>query len=472
MTSPIDYAIDVQTPFQAALQGYQGGAAIRNDQQQQQQLQQQQAAQQQQQKLLQSLSDPNATANDYARVMSLIPAVAEPLQKAWSLRNEAQQQQHLSDLSQWGYAIKTGHPEIASDAMRALADAMDSKSGIPSPQSKALRINAQIVDEHPEFAAGKIQAMLIAHPDGKKLADTLAALGGEQRAQDMAPDAARKAKAEADIKEAEGAVAPQKNQQGLQSDLWNVANIKSQIEERAARMGFDINKFTTDTQLKLTEMNQKFGQLPEDARKIVNESTLTAASSEQAVQQYQELAGKIDTLGGRWGAGGSSSAGEWLSRVWGNEDAVSVLKREYTRIASQGVIKLLPPGPASDKDIANAKEGIPNANASTTAVASYLRGMAKLSAYDAVINNAKAEWAGVVQHLGRARNDIVIDGTKVPAGTTFNEFARTYLANKAEALNSAATVSNRGYMRFATPSNQPIPGALGTGTYGIPGARQ
>lgn len=451
---PINYSQDVATPFQALLQGYQGGAAIRNDQTQQQQQQAALALQKQQQLLLNDLAQKQrngtATADDFSSVMTQIPAVAEQLNKAWSVRNPAQQQAHAADLQQWGAAIQAGQPEVAVDAMNVRADAMEKQAGGPTQDSQALRVNAQTVQAHPELALGKIQAMLSVNPNGKQAADALAAFGAEKRAQDQAPAALRTANANATIKQAEAAVAPQAEAQKLQTGVWNNANIRSQIENRAAQLGLDKDKLTTDTQLKLTELNQKFGQLPDDARSLVNSSTLSAVSSEQQVQQYQQLAGQIDALGGSWGAG--STAHEWLKRATGSEDAVSALKREYTRMASQGVIKLLPPGPASDKDIANAKEGIPNANASPEVMASYLRGMSKLSAYDAVLNNAKAEWAGSVKHLGRTPADIIIDGVKVPAGTTFNEFARGYLVDKAKALDAASQVSTRGYMRFAQPA--------------------
>src|SRR6185295_1101197 len=118
MVSPIDYTQDVQTPFQSVLQGYAGGAQIRNDQQQQAAIAGQQAAAQQQQQLLSRLaSNPRATANDYAAVMTQIPSAAENLARAWTTKNTAQQQAQASDLLQWGSAIKSGRPDIAAEML-------------------------------------------------------------------------------------------------------------------------------------------------------------------------------------------------------------------------------------------------------------------------------------------------------------------------------------------------------------------
>lgn len=446
---PINYSVDVQTPFQAGMAGYQAGAAIRNDQLQQQQQQLAMQQQQQQRATLQALmSNPNPTAKDYADATILIPGMKDQFKQSWDMRNTDQQQNDLSHSAQVYAALQGGQPDVAAKILTDRAAALRSSGNTADAQHAETM--AGVVQAHPDLAKTMVGMQLASIPGGDKVINGATGLGTEDRAQ--SEEAAKQAAldAEARIKGAQAATAPQTEAQKLQASIWGNANLKSQIEERAARLGLDKDRLTSETQAKILEMNQKFGQLPDDARSLVNSSSLAATSGEQAVQQYQQLAGKIDALGGSWGTG--SSAKEFLKRATGNEDAVSALKREYTRMASQGVIKLLPPGPASDKDIANAKEGIPDANAAPDVMSSYLRGMAKLSAYDAVLNNAKAEWVGQVQHLGRAKTDIVVDGTRVPAGTTFNDFARSYLASKADALNAAATVGGRSYMRFALPA--------------------
>jgi len=185
---PIDYSMDVQTPFQAALQGYQAGAAIRNDRNQQAAQELALKQQQQKQQLLSSLaSNPNATGDDYARVITQIPELSEHLNRAWTLRNTEQQQSHAADLLKWGAAIKSGSPEVAVSQMNQKADAMEAAAGGPTDESKALRANAQVLEYNPKLALGQIQAMLAVNPNGKQAADSLAAFGAEQRAEDLAP---------------------------------------------------------------------------------------------------------------------------------------------------------------------------------------------------------------------------------------------------------------------------------------------
>lgn len=270
---PIDYSINVQTPFQAALQGYAGGTAIRDDQLKQQQQQAALAMQQKQQQLLGNLATkPNPTADDYASVMTQIPALAENLQKAWSTRNTAQQQSHASDLLQWGAAIKSGKPEIAANQMLQRADSMD-QGGTPTPESQALRTQAQIVKDHPEFSLGQIQALLSANPNGKEAATALSSFGAEQRANEQAPAELATKQAEARIKGVQAGAAPET------TALAN-ANVASQIEDRKAgqriaELNVQIGQANSETQR---------GQLVLERDKLVQEQALKQQGVSQATQ--------------------------------------------------------------------------------------------------------------------------------------------------------------------------------------------
>lgn len=233
---PINYSIDVQTPFQSALAGYQGGAAIRNDQQQQQQQKLALAQQQQQQQLLAGLAQKQrngtATADDYSAVMTQIPSLAEPLTKAWATKNAAQQQSHASDLLQWGAAIKSGNADIAADQMEQRATAMEQANGsqsVPTQQSQYLRTEAQIIREHPEFALGQIQAMLAANPNGKDAAESLSKFGGEARAQELQPGLVAKGVADASKAGTEAKYAEPTAIIDLQKKGWDIKAVQEDI---------------------------------------------------------------------------------------------------------------------------------------------------------------------------------------------------------------------------------------------------
>ncbi len=449
MPGPYDYSLGaVPDPSAALMQGVQAGAGVHALGLQQQAQEQALRQQQQQSAVIQSLiSKPNATAQDYANAsLVLPPAMREQVKQSWDMRNTDQQQSVLQDTGKVFAALGSGQPQVAAQLLRGRAALLKETD---ANQAKALDAMAGVVDAHPEFARTLIGMHLASLPGGDKVIQNLSGLGVEQRAQDKAPVELSTAVAGAQIKEAEAAVAQQKAQEDVRTAIWNNANVKSQIQDRAARLNLDRDKLTTETEIKLKELQQKFGQLPDSAVKIVNDSAVQATASAQSAAQTFDLAGRLEKAGG--GYGGLASASEWMAKATGNQDALTGMRQEYTRMMVAGVTKLLPPGPASDKDIALAREGFPTSTADAKYLASFLRGMAKMQAYDSALNNAKAEWAGAVQHLGRTKTDIDIAGVKVPAGATFPDYAKKYLQQQADRLSREIDGQSRGYMRWATP---------------------
>ncbi len=453
--SPIDYSTQVQSPFAAALQGYQGGTAIRNDQAQQTQLQAQRAQQQAMQQDLYNLSTKEGvTGQDYAGAMTKYPQLSEQLKKSWDVLNSSQQQAKLSQGTQAYAAIRAGRPDIAEKSFRDRSEA--AKVSGDEKSAKEFQSMADLIKLDPKNAATSVGLSLAAYLGPEKFAQTYATLSQEGRASDQAPaDLATKqagavtAQATAGIKTFEARTAPQRLQMDMEKQTADIDNISSTIADRTARLGLDKDKLLTDTKFKMTELNRQFGELPPDARKNLNDASAQATSSEQSASQILSLASRLDAAGGGYGAFGS--AGEWIKKATGNQDGMTALKQEYTRIRSQGVMKALPPGPATDRDVALAMEGFPPANADAKQLASFLRGMAKLQTYDAALNGAKAQWFGEVHHLGDTKKDIEIDGVKVPAGTSFNAFAKKYLESTATKTSNDATIKSAPYGVFANP---------------------
>ena len=285
---PINYSVDVAGPLQSAMQGYQFGAGIRDDQQKQVMQQQQMQAQlQQRQMLAQLANNPNATGADYARVMTINPALAEPLTKAWGALNAEQQATHLSELSQWGAAIKNGQPQVAHDMMVSKADAMDRQSGGASEKSQALRAAAGVVQAHPQFALGTmIIPQLAAHPDGGKVAGALAVLGKEGRDAALAPAALKTADAEAAIKGAEASTAVDKNVLGNQKTAADTAKTYEDIKTAS------LNRSLTslDRQIAMADSETKRGELTVKREQIAVELAKTQQSQGQVAQDSQNLA--------------------------------------------------------------------------------------------------------------------------------------------------------------------------------------
>lgn len=317
---PINYSTDVQTPFQAALQGYQAGTAIRDDQFKQQQIEAAMAQQQRQAQMLQSLiSNPNASAKDYANATLAMPGLKDNFKQAFEMRNSEQQQSTLRDLGQYYAAVSSGRPDIAIDQMKKRADAMEA-AGVPKQEVQALRAQAQVIEAHPEFARATMGMLLSSVPGGDKFLTAAAAAGTEQRASEQAPADLAKKNAEAGIKGVEAANA------STRTALEN-ANASEDIESKQAQrqiaaLNTQISQANSETQrgeliLKRDELVQK------QADKAKGEG----GAAQDAVDTLNQTRSTIESLmkhpglnGGKVLGGAGTVTGKYLGNIPGTDD--------------------------------------------------------------------------------------------------------------------------------------------------------
>lgn len=79
--------------------------------------------------------------------------------------------------------------------------------------------------------------------------------------------------------------------------------------------------------------------------------------------------------------------------IVGGQDEVSSLKTEFERLVNTGIINSLPPGVASDRDIALIKKGFPDSSWSPKEIERFLKAVAKIAAYDSEKNMFKSEYS-------------------------------------------------------------------------------
>lgn len=132
-------------------------------------------------------------------------------------------------------------------------------------------------------------------------------------------------------------------------------------------------------------------ELSAHLQKRLSVATDEAVKAEGDTGRFTALADEIDRsdisgglLGGKWG--------EAFKDVTGSQDAVSDLRRQFNGIKGSQVVANLPPGAASDADIALALSGFPSENANKQQISGFLRGLAKLQKVNADFNNYKAEY--------------------------------------------------------------------------------
>jgi hypothetical protein len=250
------------------------------------------------------------------------------------------------------------------------------------------------------------------------------AISAQQKARFAGPAeqaAALKAASDAETARVQALFSERLQQAGLNEKNWNVKNVQSQISNRAAQLGLDAQTTAATVAEKLASISDKATAMPADTRKLVNEAAVLASTSKQSANQMNDLANRIEGLGGY---GAASRLSEFAKSAIGAEGYETSLRQEYTRVRNSQAIKALPPGPATDKDIELALSGFPKNTADSKLVAQFLRGMAKLQDIDAAVSNAKTDW--LAQNNGtltRAGKTFVAGDFTARPGETWNDFS-------------------------------------------------
>jgi hypothetical protein len=135
----------------------------------------------------------------------------------------------------------------------------------------------------------------------------------------------------------------------------------------------------------------KNGKMSTYIEKQLGAATDEAVESEGNVGRFNAFADQVEqanfsggVLGGKWA--------ESFKDITGTQDAVTDLRKRYNAIRGSQVVNNLPPGAASDTDIALALSGFPSDNAGSPQIASFLRGIAKLEQQKANFASFKADF--------------------------------------------------------------------------------
>jgi hypothetical protein len=448
--NPIDYSIDVKSPFDAAMEGYKYGLDIRLQQEKEQAAARlnQQALQMQQDlgQFSSKVRSGAASADDYAGIIARYPALSEHFKRAHDVQSEEQQRNTIGVASQVFSALQSGQEDIAKQLVDQQRQAAKN-SGNAAAYNKADALYKNI-DADPRGALNSAGMYLASVMGPKDFSSNFGAIF-------KTPQEAEKLSAEAQKAKVEAQMTPQRLALEQSYKAAEIRNLDSQVADRANQLGLKRDDLQSNVELKLYELKQKAGELPESAKKIINDTTVASTAAAQAARQSEDLANRLEAEGMRSGV--TAKGAELYKSLSGNQDAITQLRQEYTRIRSQGVIKMMPPGNSSDKDVTIFSAGFPEDTASPQIMAQFLRGLAKVQNYEAISRAAEAEWVNSVGHMGKPKTDITVDGISVPAGTTFADFSLQYLGRKAEqqaVTKGQSDIQSRPYMKYANPGAQ------------------
>ena len=159
----------------------------------------------------------------------------------------------------------------------------------------------------------------------------------------------------------------------------------------------DINLRLRDQQLRERQLqlqqaaeDRQTNKLSAGLEKVLLDSQDRAVNAQKQSNKFETLANAYETKNIPGGL--KSSLEENLKAVLGTQDDVTETKRQFNEIRLSEGVKNLPPGSASDADIKLFMQGPPAANANPNQVASYLRGAAKASRFEAGFHQFKGDY--------------------------------------------------------------------------------
>ena len=325
-----------------------------------------------------------------------------------------------------------------ADAEKAVADAQIAKANATNAEAKS-----------------KAEAELAIALADKGVADAKVAQIKAKTAPEISAAEAKRVTAEAQKATVEAKYAEQIQIAGLNKTNWDIKNLQSQIKDRSEKLNLDRQTTQANVAEKLSANQQRLTDIPESARKLINESATQSATSKQAAIQYNDLASRIESAQG--GKGRLTSASEWFASQLGNQDAWTQIRNEYTRVRNSVAIKSLPPGASTDADIQLALKGIPPENANAATLASFLRGSAKLQDIDSAINNSKTDWLSQNNGLlTRAKSTFIAGDYATKSGETFNDFAQRIVGDVAKKYRSPEQLEKERTQEIVSriPTNQ------------------
>lgn len=184
---------------------------------------------------------------------------------------------------------------------------------------------------------------------------------------------------------------PAPGQEGYGDDVLVSPQERFELDKRNSEMRAEGNLIDREQiELQRQEGERIASKLNSVDAKALDDAIAKAQAAGQAIFEMQAIASDYEAIAPESGV--VANWQEAYKSITGQQDSVTTLRTRYAGLRASEVVKNLPPGAASDKDIELALSGFLPPNANSQQVASFLRGMAKLSAFDEGYNTFKARY--------------------------------------------------------------------------------
>lgn len=355
------------------------------------------------------------------------PEQHEALKSAWDGYSEGEKTRNLEAATKlYGY-LNAGRSDLALTELQRRKAAL-AEAGEDTTETDGLIEMIESGDPAEVARAQGFAGLVLSAAVGPdKIGPTLESITNVRQDEEMFPTVKRKAEAEASTAETTAEYAPARAEAEVgklvadtENTYANIDNIRSQIDERAARLELDRDRLASTIELELTKLAESGAKLSPGMEKEVTDRVVSAEASRMLAERSRSIAERFET------DPGSAGAVSWIGDATGiSGQQYAAMRREYLGLIGSQAVKNLPPGAASDADIKLAMRGFPPANARPSTIAQFMRGYAKLQEMAANSEQSKADWIANNGNLGTAKRDIWVNGTQIPAGTTYGEFSKT-----------------------------------------------
>lgn len=455
---PYDYKITIADPFGSAIEGYKSGIAsqdaakLREQQLQANSLVLQQTQRQDESRAALSLLK-NPTFNDYQTHLIKYPNDLNLYKGIMDIVGGGKKDALLNLGMQIKTSLSGGNLNVANkivnDAITAYTNSGDNQT------AQLLQTLGATISSNPTAARDAVSMMLVAnggadvetafmnsqlHPS--KLAQEQAVATKAANEADASKYLVPTAQSNFEIKRAEAANTPAALALKNKAEQANIASVNSQIVARQ-----------NDAAMKQQELAQKAYELPESARKIVNDSAAAALGLNQEANNLISLASNFRKSGAV--AGKPATIADWLKAQVGNQNEIDKLRQEYVRIRNDLISKQFQgQGSISNEERASFLKGFPSENSDINFLASTLETMAKVKQVRADIESKKQKWVEQNKWLGASKKPTVIDGIEITAGTSFSDFIKSGTQSnqqqsqaQSQSIQYSSEVAGRSYLK-------------------------
>lgn len=331
------------------------------------------------------------TIQALGRVMTMYPEMADNIKKGVDVYQGADRQRNLQSLAQVAVAMDAGD-------MGAARAAIEQNMPLFMPMPEQVRQNPKLFQR---AVTTQIAAL------GKEGQDLLTSMGWTPKAQ---------------LEQQEFGLKEKQFQSDEKKRLFDqkVAQVELGLKERGIAV--------QEGQLAQSMMKAQNPELSAGLQTLVDKSVTDSVAAAGTASQMRSLAQQAKQA--QWSGGTATQWNETFKSLIGGEDAQTRLITQIQGVLSKEVLSNLPPGPATDNDVALAQKAVMKATANPQELAQALEAAARIQDKAAAIQQAKADFISENGGLGKAKRDIVLsDGLTIPAGTTYSDVLKSAAKN-------------------------------------------